>query len=266
MDVVYLHKNDTDNDSEDLRYSLRSLKNIPHANVIIAGEKPDWVKNVTFIPVEQSKTKSENWMRNLIAAIESDEVSSDFIMMNDDFFFMQPMNAVPNLNFGSMEAVLALYDWRYPESSEYIENMRRLHARFLAQGHNAPISYELHTPMILNKQKIKQLREHLNGARMYQFRTMYGNHFDIGGESVKDVKVFIEARHNYPAYNENPLRYLREQVLLSTTGGSFKRGIAGEFIREHFVEPSSYEVQMSNALYSSPYFSAMELTSNFSAN
>ena len=64
MDIVYLIKVDPENDSEELRYSLRSLKNIPHQKVILVGEKPEWVTNVEFIPVAQTKTKHQSYARS----------------------------------------------------------------------------------------------------------------------------------------------------------------------------------------------------------
>ena len=38
------------NDNAELRFSLRSLKNIEHGNVYIVGYKPLWVKNVIHLP------------------------------------------------------------------------------------------------------------------------------------------------------------------------------------------------------------------------
>ena len=83
MDVVYIFKEDAENNSEDLRYSLRSLRNLPHNKVFIAGDKPAWATNIRHIPVAQTKTKGENWSMNLSATVKSLEVSDNFLMMND---------------------------------------------------------------------------------------------------------------------------------------------------------------------------------------
>lgn len=82
----------------------------------------------------------------------------------------------------------------------------------------------------------------VKGERLYQFRTRYGNLFNLAGEIAKDPKIFIEPRHNDPEYNEGPEDYMKKQTFLSTTGGSFKKGIAGQFVRNSFPEKSIYEI------------------------
>lgn len=241
MDIVYLIKVDPENDSEELRYSLRSLKNIPHQKVVIVGEKPEWVTNVDFIPVSQTKTKHQNWSMNLSAAVRSDRISDDFIMMNDDFFFMKKIQRMPHLNMGGMKQVIDSYNKRYPMGSEYIDKMTKLYTMLIESGHEKPMSYELHVPTVLNKQNVLDMYQAANGQPMYQFRSYYGNHFNVAGETIRDVKVFVDPSHNDPQYNQDPEQYLAAQTFLSTTGGSFKRGVPGDFIRKMFPDTSPYE-------------------------
>lgn len=241
MDFVYVFKEDVENGSEELRYSLRSLRNVPHNRVVLVGEKPDWVDKVLFIPVPQSGTKHENVTANLAAVIRDNRISDDFVLMNDDFFIMKQMDKIPNLNFGPMDKVLALYDKRYPEGSNYIDNMRSLYELLRGRGYAQPISYELHTPMVINRYIVQKLHQELQGERMYQFRTYYGNYAALGGTAVEDVKVFIPSIHNSPAYNASPESYLKSQTFLSVTGTSFRQSAAGDFIRLTFPDKSSYE-------------------------
>jgi len=240
MDIVYLVKHDPQNDSEELRYSLRSLKNLPHNNVVIVGEKPDWVTNVTYIPVAQNKTKNENVTMNLRAAINSELVSDNFILMNDDFFIMKELEQMPSLNFGAMADVIEMYNKRYPEGTDYIKNMTKLYDLLVSRGQKQPMSYELHTPMILNKKNVQSLYVEPKEP-FYQFRSYYGNFFNIEGVTVPDVKVFLEPQHNNPDYNSDPEQYLDDQTFLSVTGGSFKRGIPGHYVRKKLNEKSIYE-------------------------
>lgn len=242
MDIVYLVKNDEENDSEELKYSLRSLKNLPHNLVHIVGEKPEWATNINYIPVKQSKTKYENWLMNLVAAINNKSISDDFVMMNDDFFIMKQIYTIPNIHFGDMKRRIEAYDLRYPEGSDYIDNMKKCYILLKKLGYNKPISYELHTPMILNKQNVIQMLEDLANWPDGNLRTLYGNYFNVGGIQAEDVKVFLEPRHNHIEYNQNPELYLEKQVLLSATGLSFKTGIVGRFIRKSLKEKSEYEV------------------------
>ncbi len=242
MDVVYIFKEDAENNSEDLRYSLRSLQNLPHNKDFIAGDKPAWATNIRHIPVAQMKTKSENWSMNLSATVKSLEVSDNFLMMNDDFFIMKKLSTMPNLNMGMMADVITLYKQRYPEGSTYIDKMCRLYEILKLQGYDNPVSYELHTPMILSKQKVIDFYSKMQGQQILQFRTYYGNYYNLGGEPVEDVKIFLDNKHNSPDYTINPEQYLTEQVFISSTGGAFKKGLVGDFIRKSFPNKSIYEV------------------------
>ncbi|NCO10714.1 hypothetical protein GW930_02300 [Candidatus Saccharibacteria bacterium] len=241
MDIVYLLKEDHENDSEALRYSLRSLKNIPHGKVFIAGEKPSWVKDVVYLPVEQSGTKPQNVKNNMHAAVGSDDLSDDFILMNDDFFFMKPIPRMPTVNFGFMRDVLESYRRRYPEGSEYIATMAELYAALRRRGVDDPISFELHAPMVFNKHKVRRLYQEVS-ERLYQFRTFYGNYFDVGGETIPDVKIFLDDKHNTPEYIADPTAYLQSLNFISVTGGAFNRGFPGDFVRSSFPEKCRYEV------------------------
>lgn len=240
MDVVYLVKNDPENDSNELRYSLRSLKNIPHDNVFIVGEKPEWVKNVTYIPVHQTAYKARNVTMNLRAAVMCDAISDEFILMNDDFFIMKQMPSIPPLYFGRMQDVIAQYEKRYPEGTEYIATMKKLNEVLIAKGFEDPLNYELHVPMVLKRSNMQILYDKEPGT-YYQLRSYYGNYFSIGGDMAPDVKIFIDPRHNSPEYQKDPLGYMQKQQFLSSTGGAYKRGLAGDFIRAAFPEKSPYE-------------------------
>jgi len=241
MDIVYLVKNSVENDSEELRYSLRSLKNIPHGTVYIVGEKPDWVTNVTFIEVPQLGLKNANWEKSLRTAAAREELSEEFIMMNDDFVIMKPIDAIPLNNFGPMADVIAHYDERYPDGNWYADSLRDQYNVLTKKGFTNLLSYELHAPLVLNKNKVLQLYREVTEP-LGQFRSYYGNYFHLGGVTVPDVKIFMVARHNDPRYNEDPEAYLKDQTFLSSTGGAFKADIPGGYVRALFPEKSEYEL------------------------
>lgn len=242
MNIVYFFKEDQDNNSEELRYSLRSLQNIPDTKVVIVGEKPQWVCNVLFIPVPQIRTKNENVALSLRTAINDARISDEFVLMNDDFFIMKPISVIPNLNMGTIEEVLEGYSRRYPEGTSYIEDMRMLYGALLKGGYRSPLSYELHMPMLINKSKAQCFYAELKGAPVYQFRSNYGNFCNLGGRTVKDTKIFLESRHNDSEFNKNPTQYLDKQIFLSATGGAFKKGVVGEYVKKCLSRKSQYEL------------------------
>ena len=233
-DIVYLVKNDDIN--HELRYSLRSLKNIPHASVIIAGHKPSWVKNVIHIETDQKSHKYANSTNNLIAACNSDLVEQDFILMNDDFFIMKPLKELPVLHRGSIDGVIQYYA---SKGNNYHKGMIQTRDLLVEMGIRDIKSYELHVPMLVNKGKmltVMKLRSQLGGDAIKAFhkRTFYGNYWRIGGETQADVKIHDE-REQYSDKWE-------QMTFMSTLDRSFEFGAIGRFIREKFSEKSEYEI------------------------
>lgn len=229
MDVVYYVRNGDYN--EELRYSLRSLSNIPHRKVFFVGYKPKWAKNVNHIDVPQVARKTENTERYMDIISSTDEISEDFILMHDDFFIMQPLEEVPRLNRGPIDAVLECYR---PTQSVYYYGMKQTLEYMKELGLRDIISYELHVPMVLNKTNIRKMlerywRDKPNVVQLNK-RTLYGNLFNYGGESIQDVKV-----------SSPECAYSKNSIFLSTDDGTFRRHEVGKYIRERFGEKSAYE-------------------------
>jgi len=153
MDLVYIVKKSEKN--EDLRYSLRSVaKNVSFNNIWIVGYKPSWVTNVRYLPVTQSGTKWDNSVKNIIAACECPLISDNFVLMNDDFFAIKPIDDIKksvNVCLGSLEKAILKYEksvssWK--KAFKYVYD--------LLKELNIPgpyYNYESHTPLIINKKK-----------------------------------------------------------------------------------------------------------------
>ncbi len=247
MDIAYVFKTSPENDSQELRYSLRSLSNLPHRNVFIAGEKPDWLVNSIYLELFQEpytdnyETKHFNVGRNLIALCSEPGLSDDFVLMNDDFFIMQKMGAIPIRHWGSMDSVIAQYDVRYPKGNIYLNAMKRTRLELEKRGLSDLKCYELHVPFRVNKKKLLHLMEEFreifweNDTCLSQWRTIYGNYYGIGGDFMEDVKVFREEKNN------NPVLVVKESEFLSGTGWAFAEMDFGSYIRSQFPLKSSYE-------------------------
>lgn len=194
MDILYTIANKYD--GEELKYSLRSLVNIPHDRVFVVGYLPRWLKNVIHIPTEQTGTKWENVPRNLRVACNDDRLSANFILMNDDFFILEPIKRPTkelNLNLGTFQDVLTRLNKIHDTPTNYMRGMAETSELIKAQGVSEPLSYEMHTPFIYNKKKLLKVLD-LPGAdkiSCLQHRSLYGNLYLKGGEKQKDVKVFM---------------------------------------------------------------------------
>lgn len=248
MDVAYVFKENIDNNSQELLYSLRTLTNLPHGNVFISGDAPAWLTNCRHLNLQQEafsdnyEVKHFNIGRNLIALCESPELSDDFILMNDDFFIMESCNVIPIRHWGTMDKVISHYDGRYPEGNRYVDAMKRTKQELERRGLTELKSYELHVPFNVNKQKFLNLMDIFEDifwgehTCLSQWRTVYGNYYGIGGDFMNDVKFFINTK------NHNADQALEGSQFLSGTGGAFK-GDFGDFIRAKFPDQSQYEAQ-----------------------
>lgn len=202
-DVVYLYK---PNKTGELFWSIKSLKNIEHQNVyIVRDTKHDWA----------GYSKYHNQIAKLLDVCNNDDVSEDFIMFNDDFYVMDKWTPI-NYNRGLL--------------SDHIQqrNKRDTYSRSLIQtdlyltGRNyKSLSYELHTPFIFNKTKLKSLIENLPQIRSLwlQIRSLYGNIYNVKTEYMPDVK--------------NPMEYT-DKILLSSSDTTIKLGL-GQFIRSELL-------------------------------
>lgn len=230
-DVVYIVRPGDDN--EELRYSLRSVAaNMPHRNVVIAGHTPKWVRNVTSIDTNQlaERSKYAAAMLNWKAAINSDEVSENFILFNDDFFIMQPIEYLKVFNRGPLDNVIEYYQ---DKGGPYVHNMKRTRKLLKDMGATDLRSYALHIPMPLNKTRYKFLLGGVEAAGYeldgIQMRTLYGNFWRIGGEYHDDVKI------NKVDEKPDP-----NAVFLSSLDESFS-GLVGDLVRERFNTKCIYE-------------------------
>lgn len=175
-------------DNEELRYALRSLKNIPHRDVWIIGGMPDWVRNVRFYEYPRSTTKYETTTQHVVTACTHPEISDPFILMNDDFYVMHPLRSLPILNRGTVARVIADYEQRGIQSS-YVDGMRATLARLEQHGHKNPLSFELHVPLTVHKKPMLTALDMCTGIPVAHKRTAYAAVAGLKGRTVKDVKV-----------------------------------------------------------------------------
>lgn len=230
MDVVYLVK-DTPTNLE-LKYSLRSVEeNLPHRKVWLIGGCPEFIdkRKVHHVYTQQDKkaTKWNNTNHSLQLVCENDNISDDFILFNDDFFVMRPVRELGHIHDRTLQERINDFSRRYP-SSRYVERLKQTLITLRQHGINEPLNFELHLPMVFNKQKLKDLYKAYgdSGAK----RTIYGNLYAKDSTQHKDIKLY--------RINTVPSP---EWQFLSTTDASFALGIAGRVVRNKFLLESKYE-------------------------
>lgn len=189
MDIVYICRN---GENEELRYSIRSvIENLPHDNIWVVGGKPKWYSG-NHIAVSQDGRKYDNARKNMKAIAASSEISEDFILMNDDFFVVSPVDQLRHYHGGLLSERISFLREKYGVS-QYSQMLAKT-AKYLAQrGIHEPLDYALHIPFMMNKTNMSQIID-----SDVSWRIAYGNLFVTDGIAVevfdgksKDVKVYV---------------------------------------------------------------------------
>ncbi len=217
--------------NQSLRYTLRSIAaHVPHRRVWIAGHKPAWVRGVGHIPNRQTATKYQNSRSNWKAAVDHPDVTDDFLIFNDDFFVMRPFPPVPPvLHRGPLAAVEEHFRTRV-RPGRYMLGMRQTAELLADLGIDDPLCYEMHTPMLLNRQRYLEVWELGNRIKYPHSRTLYGNYWKLGGKKAVDPKIM----------SFGP-RFPHSSLFLSTMNETFTRGQVGSYIRSMFPQRCRYE-------------------------
>lgn len=228
MDVVYICRSGP---NEELRYSVRSVeKHLPHRKIWVVGQKPEWYKGA-FLEVADNNFKYANARANLLAIVNSKEISEDFILMNDDFFIIRPVQKVEYFYNGSLKE---------KEESQKLLTTNGSYVKLLSNtiedlGHlgiDDPLNYEVHIPMPLNKEKLKSVIRN----KISLWRSLYGNINGVGGTDTEDVKIYPPQMEGYKSYNWKDKTF----PYISTQDASFPI-IHKALLIERFKHPASIE-------------------------
>ena len=230
LDVVYYCRGGS---NEELRYSLRSLeKNFPHRKVWVYGEKPDWCKPDEFVGVLQTRnwknTKWDNVRQMHRKVARNPQITEDFVLFNDDFYVMKPINGLPYYYNGSLFTLIKDIEYRRSgRASNYTKLLRRARSALCLIGRDTN-NYELHLPMVLNREKLDKLLSIFPTQRVT--RSTYGNYYRVKGEERRDVKPLLGA----------PIDY--DSDFLSSSDKTFEQDTElRDFIKKSFPNKSKYE-------------------------
>lgn len=153
-DVVYPLKPQDDN--PELLYSLRSLCRFGRnfGQVWVVGYRPCWLKHVRAIRVVQTSDKWLNTRRNLDAVCLCDEVSEDFILMNDDFILTQEISdwdLACNVYLGTLRGRSVYYRRTQRHLTRWQAGFQFNHELLRSLSISRPLNYEFHGPVIMNR-------------------------------------------------------------------------------------------------------------------
>lgn len=221
-DLVYPLRAGTYNTQfPELRYSLRSAPD--GHQVWVLGGKPKWLVNANHVPVAQPGGKYQNVRKIMRWACNSPLISDPFLWLNDDMFWLTP--TTPMLHGGPFAGYVSrLAGNAYSRGGR--ETLRILHS----QGYADPLSWSLHTPILVHKQPMLVALDLAADSRLaIHVRTLYGALSALEGVQHRDVKVHASGLPD------------PEWPYVSTSDEAFQRREVGQWIRNRWQVPSSYE-------------------------
>ncbi len=188
IDALYILGRGSKHEDMELRLSLRCLeenaRNIDR--VFIVGNCPDWVRNVKHIPAEDTWTAENNAFQKILRACETD-ISNDFLLMNDDFFMLQPFSAedYPYFCRGYLEDRIS--------SDPYGKSIEKTCTFLKEHGKKKPVDFEVHCPIRINKGAFSLLKDTAESVKHDDngllCRSIYCNIFNKTGVGCKDPKI-----------------------------------------------------------------------------
>ena len=239
MDVVYPVIKASLNNIE-LLYSLRSLEKIEHWKVFIIGHKPDWVVNVEHIPFEDNKDKYQNLREKFKIITEINNLSDNFIYMNDDFYFIKKQKIL-NYHIWTIWEQLKYEDIKRRDKEESIYQKWLKYVRDLFW--EDAMSFEAHTPMIMNKNKLKDLIKKYPDYIPSSLRTLYWNEYLLKSKWLiaPNYKDYLEKCTDCKCYDLKKLHIIKNQKLLSSQNSLSKLKEFKIFMDWLFPDESIYE-------------------------
>lgn len=183
--------------NEELRYALRSWETnllMEDLTLMTVGYKPSWLAPDIHVPGNKFKSMPMAVFDNVHLGAKSglDNGVSDAIYMNDDFFCLDPVGAVPVVR---RNCSLAEQISQFPENAGlWWPRSLRLTASWLAeQGFNDPHSYEVHRPLSVRLAGMSEALDRWGPANkedmVPQWRTIYGVLNFVGATPVRDAKL-----------------------------------------------------------------------------
>lgn len=202
------------------------MQNLKHNNVWVVGGKPNWYTG-PHIAVPQIGEKYQNAKNNLEHIINNTEISDHFVLMNDDFFILKPVE-LGYYYSGTLQERIERNAKIAPNAS-YLEKIKTTKAMLESKGIKEPLDYSLHIPMKMDKAGLAKSLDYP------LIRSGYGNLKNVGGEKRRDVKIY-----NAKAFQSLNYDLDNSSEFLSTEDRSFPE-IKKSLLNPLFPNPTNYE-------------------------
>lgn len=238
MDILYVLGTGSQWENRELMYSIRSCEKYCKGlkRIFLTGDiKPQFLNNkIIFNQVKDiNKIKPVlNTLDKILWTIKNTNISENFLLMNDDFFFTKPVDIInyPFACKGELREKNNNYT-TYRESEVNTKNYLKLCGI-------KTLNFDVHCPLIINKTEFLKLESHWiqvkNSKYGMLYRSIYCNHYNKTPFMRADCKI----------YDINGIDDLKRKIqpydCFSSSDQSLSQGIVG-YLFGKFTKPSSYE-------------------------
>lgn len=189
IDLVYILGLGSKWADNEIRYSVRSAeKYFKHlGNIYIIGEYPEWMtKAIHILARDSHSNKIQNARAKYLIATKDSRISKNFVLMNDDFFFIKEVDEIPNYSRGTLSEMIERHATK---TGYYYASLAHTRDKLDAMGISDGMDFEVHAPMIFNKEKLEQTIGMIGEDRVYSLRSCYGNLMQLEPKVVMDFKA-----------------------------------------------------------------------------
>lgn len=220
----------------ELRYALRSVEKYlkGYGDIFIIGQAPRWIKNVTVIPATDNDKiyyKERNIFNKIMLACQDSRVSEDFLFLNDDHFLLSEFEAgeFPKYYQGLLiDELVRKTEFIYRNTLINTIEALKFKERWF---------FDVHCPIVYNKQKFQTLDEYDWGKKYgYCIKSLYGNNPD----KKSTIRHTTDLKLSGPLSSREIKEKIKDRLFFSTNDNVMEGGMLAVF-EELYPSPSKYE-------------------------
>jgi hypothetical protein len=146
------------------------------------GEKPSWLKNVEYRENKPEGCKARKIMENVKVLCE---MSDEFIFVNDDYFFLRPLE-IKYYHKGEIREHMEVV-----KTGDYYRHLLATDCALKKRGLNT-LHFDVHYPIVYNSKELLKVIEMYDWdiPDAYVLKSLYCNTLGIEGEYREDCKVY----------------------------------------------------------------------------
>jgi len=233
MDIVYILGTGSVWQDNEIRYSLRSVfKNVLDlGNIFVVGEFPGWLQGVSHIPCRDDfGAKWRNAYMKTRAACENPNISENFLLMNDDFFILEPIKAAEYPYYYSTKILL-----KNSLKKARFKTTPHLTAARLPVKRKNFLNFAVHRPVRINKKMYLEMPEPELKMLGFSPRAYYCNYYNLPGVGYRE-------RNLQPRCREKDIEKMTKgQTDISMFSMTARSPVFQNWIKRKFPNPSAYE-------------------------